>query len=91
MISNGKVTSYSGQGNVVGNVVAFIFVFGLLLGSIFALSFWTLENAWIPGMAFMVLWTLAFLVAKELLGRGDTLTQQDIHGEHGEHVEPKAH
>ncbi|MDS2173863.1 MULTISPECIES: hypothetical protein [unclassified Nesterenkonia] len=91
MISNGKVKAYSGQGNLVGNLIAFLFVFGLLVGSVVAIGFWSLENAWIPGLSFMALWTLAFFVAKEVIGRSDSLEHQDLHGEHGDAVEPKAH
>ncbi|MDO5492838.1 MAG: hypothetical protein Q4F53_04415 [Nesterenkonia sp.] len=82
MISNGKVKAYSGQGNFLGNFIAFLLVFGALLGSMVAIAFWTLENAWWPGLAFLVLYTLSFLIAKEFMGRSDTLEQQDLHREH---------
>lgn len=90
MISNGKVKAFSGQGNLVGNLIAFIFVFGLLLGSVVAIAFWSLENTWIPGLAFMALWTLAFFVAQEVVGRSDSLEEQDLHGEHGEPLDAMA-
>lgn len=81
--ARGEVKSYSGQGHLLGNLVAFIFVFGLLLGSIAILGLWELENAWVPGLIFLALYTGSFLVAKEVIGTSDTLKQQDIHGEHG--------
>lgn len=90
MISNGKVKAYSGQGNFLGNFVAFLFVFGLLVGSVVALNFWDLDQVWIPGLLFIGLYTAAFLVAKELIGRSDTLEQQDLHGEHGEPLDAMA-
>lgn len=84
MISNGKVAAYSGQGRFLQNFIAFLVVFGMLLGSIAALMFWDLDNVWVPGLIFLGLYTGAFLVAKELIGRSDSLDQQDLHGEHGE-------
>lgn len=84
MISNGKVAAYSGQGRFLQNFIAFLVVFGMLLGSIAALMFWDLDNVWVPGLIFMGLYVGAFLVAKELIGRSDSLDQQDLHGEHGE-------
>lgn len=90
MIHNGKVKAYSGQGNFFGNLIAFLFVFGLLLGSIVALNFWDLDQVWVPGLLFLGLYTLAFLAAKELIGRSDTLEQQRLHGEHGEPLDAMA-
>lgn len=81
MISNGQVKAYSGQGHLLGNIAAFLFVFIPLLGSIAAVGFWTLEAVWAPGLAFLILYTGAFLLAKGILGRSDTLDVQDIHGE----------
>ncbi|MCH8561399.1 hypothetical protein LTH96_12005 [Nesterenkonia sp. LB17] len=90
MISNGKVKAYSGQGNFVGNFVAFLFVFFMLVGSIVALYFWDLDQVWLPGMIFIVLYCGSFLVAKEVIGRSDSLEQQDLHGEHGEPLDAMA-
>lgn len=88
MISNGKVKAYSGQGNFVGNFAGFLIVFLMLVGSIVALNFWDLDQVWIPGLFFIGLYGGAFFVAKEVIGRSDSLEQQDLHGEHGEHGEP---
>jgi len=90
MISNGKVKAYSGQGNFVGNFVAFLLVFIMLLGSIVALNFWDLDQVWIPGLLFIGLYAGAFFVAKEVVGRSDSLEQQDLHGEHGEPLDAMA-
>lgn len=90
MISNGQVKAFSGQGNLVGNLIAFSFVFGLLIASAASLMFWSLENAWIPGLVFMALWTLSFFAAKEIIGRSDSLDQQGLHGEHGEPLDAMA-
>lgn len=90
MISNGKVKAYSGQGNFVGNFVAFLLVFIMLLGSIVALNFWDLDQVWVPGLLFIGLYAGAFFVAKEVVGRSDSLEQQDLHGEHGEPLDAMA-
>lgn len=84
MISNGKVAAYSGQGRFLQNFLVFILVFGMLMGSVVALMFWDLDSVWLPGLIFLGLYTGAFLVAKELIGRSDSLEKQDLHGEHGE-------
>lgn len=89
--ATGQVKAYSGQGLVLGNTVAFIFVFGLFIGSIVAIGFWDLNDVWIPGLIFMGLWTASFLIAKEVIGRSDTLDEQDLHtDEHGREVQPGA-
>lgn len=88
--ARGQVKAFSGQGHLIGNLVAFTFVLVLLLGSVAATAFWTLEEVWLPGLAFMVLYTGAFLVAKEVIGRSDTLEHQDLHGEHGEPLDAMA-
>lgn len=90
MISNGHVKAYSGQGRFVENLIVFIFVFGLLLASMVSIAFWTLDNVWIPGLGFMAAWTLSFLLAKEFVGRSDTLDKHDLHGDHGEPLDAMA-
>lgn len=90
MISNGKVKAYSGQGNFVGNFAGFLLVFFMLVGSIVALNFWDLDQVWIPGLFFIGLYGGAFFVAKEVIGRSDSLEQQDLHGEHGEPLDAMA-
>jgi hypothetical protein len=71
--SDGKNKAYSGQGKFVGNFVAFAVFFILFLGAIYALSFWTLENAWIPGIVCLALAGLAFGIPQTILGRSDSL------------------
>ncbi|GAA4835761.1 hypothetical protein [Garicola koreensis] len=88
--STGQVRAHSGQGHFLGNLVAFIFVFGLLLGGIAAIGFWELDQAWLPGLAFLALYGGAFLMAKEIIGRSDTLNERDLHGEHGEPLDAMA-
>ena len=72
MYSNGKNRAYSGQGNFVGNFVAFLVMFALLVGAFFVLSWWTFENAWIPGLLCLLLAGLAFAIPQHILGRSRT-------------------
>lgn len=88
--TKGQVKAFSGQGHLLGNLVAFIFVFGLLLGSMAFIAFWDLDQVWLPGLGFLVLYTGAFLVGKEIIGRSDTLEEQQLHGEHGEPLDAVA-
>lgn len=88
--TSGQVKAYSGQGHFLGNFVAFLLLFGLLVGSIASIAFWELDQAWLPGLAFLALYTATFLIAKELIGRSDTLDEQDLHGEHGEPLDAMA-
>ncbi|WP_022873563.1 hypothetical protein [Nesterenkonia alba] len=90
MISNGQVKAYSGQGQFFGNFVAFIVVMALMIGSAVALVSWDLDEVWLPGLLFLGLYTAAFFVAKEIIGRSDTLEQQPLHGEHGEPLDAEA-
>lgn len=45
MYSNGKNVAHSGQGRFVGNFIATIVFLAIFCGAIFALSFWSLDNA----------------------------------------------
>ena len=82
MYSNGKNVAHSGQGHLVGNVIALVVFFVLFVGAIYALSYWTLDNAWIPGISCLVLAMLAFGIPQHILGMSDrnpakTSSQQD--------------
>ncbi|KAA0977566.1 hypothetical protein FQ154_07550 [Paeniglutamicibacter gangotriensis] len=82
MYSNGKNLAHSGQGRLAGNITAFVVFFIMFLGCLYSLSFWTLENAWIPGISCFVLVMLAFGIPQHILGMSDkhpakTAEQQD--------------
>lgn len=72
MYSDGKSKAYSGQGNFAGNFLAFAVFFVMFVGALYALSFWTLENAWLPGITCFVLAILAFGIPQHILGHGDS-------------------
>lgn len=71
MYSNGKNVAHSGQGHFVGNLIATLVFFAMFCAAIYALSFWTLENAWIPGISCFVLFILAFAIPQHILGMSD--------------------
>ncbi|GAB3620522.1 MULTISPECIES: hypothetical protein [Glutamicibacter] len=72
MYSNGKNVTHSGSGRLAGNLITFAVFFVLFVGAIYSLSFWTLENAWLPTIACFVLTLLAFAVPMTFMGRGDS-------------------
>ncbi|WP_309080382.1 hypothetical protein [Zhihengliuella sp.] len=76
MYSNGKNKAYSGQGQLASNLVIFAVMLVLFFGGLYALSFWTLENAWLPGLACLTLCALAFVIPQHLLGRSDIHAQE---------------
>lgn len=77
MYSNGKNKAHSGQGHIAGNIVAFLILFVCFAAGIYALSFWSLDNAWLPGLACFALVMIALIVPQHVLGRGDTHANAD--------------
>lgn len=69
MRSNGEIVNYSGQGQLVSNIIMFVVFFGLFLGSVYALSFWDFDTVWLPGIACLGLLSLVFFVLKTVFGR----------------------
>lgn len=72
MYSNGKNVAHSGSGRLAGNLITFVIFFVCFAGAIYALSWWTLENAWLPTLVCFALTLVAFAVPMHLMGRGDT-------------------
>jgi len=70
--SNDKNVAHSGEGRLVGNIISFVIFFVMFAGGIYSLSFWRLDNAWIPSILCFGLVFLAFAVPMHLMGRGDT-------------------
>ena len=79
MIRNGKAIDHSNVGGLWGSLVAFIVAFAALLGACYATGFWTLDVVWIPGIACIVLALIAFIIPKQILGRGDSVDQVAVH------------
>ena len=71
MYSNGKNMAHSGEGRLVGNLVAFVIFFVVFAAALYSLSFWTFENAWIPSILCFGLTIIAFAVPMHLMGRAD--------------------
>lgn len=86
MIVNGKPTNHSGQGRFWGNLLMTAVCFVLFCGCLYAMSWWELSAAWVPGLIAMGLAVLTFIIPKELLGRSDSVDHEAIHVE-----DPHAH
>ncbi|MCW4465132.1 hypothetical protein OK351_06405 [Glutamicibacter sp. MNS18] len=72
MYSNGKNVAHSGEGRLAGNIVNFVIFLVLFGAGIYSLSFWTLEQAWIPSIACFLLVSLAFAIPMHFMGRADS-------------------
>jgi len=70
--SNDKNVSHSGEGRLVGNVISFVIFFVMFAGGIYALSFWSLDNAWFPSILCFALVSLGFAIPMHLMGRADS-------------------
>ncbi|MCQ9163362.1 MULTISPECIES: hypothetical protein [unclassified Arthrobacter] len=72
MSSNAK---YRSENNLVQSIILFIIFFGLFLGGIFAMSFWSLgsaAHAFIPGgIAFLCVF-LALMIPLTFIGRSNS-------------------
>ncbi|MDO5633337.1 MAG: hypothetical protein Q4G34_00475 [Micrococcus sp.] len=79
MIRNGKPIDHSNVGGLWGSLVAFIVCSALLLGSMYALNWWTLDTVWIPGLVFTVAAVLCFAIPQHVIGRSDTADPVVIH------------
>lgn len=60
--------THSGEGHLVSNLVIFGLMMACFLGSLYAFSFWSLDNVFIPGIFGIGLFALAFWIPKGLLG-----------------------
>lgn len=77
MYTDGKNKAYSGQGQFASNFAAFVAMMVLFIASLYVLSFWTLENAWWPGIACLVLATAAFIIPQQIMGRSEIKVEQE--------------
>ncbi|WP_431711379.1 hypothetical protein [Glutamicibacter uratoxydans] len=72
MYSNGKNVAHSGEGRLAGNIINFVIFFVMFGAGVYALSFWSLDQAWIPSIISFALISLAFAIPMHLMGRADT-------------------
>lgn len=79
MIRNGKTIDHSNVGGVWGSLIAFLVSYAALLGALYAMGFWTLESAWVPGLVALALALVAFMIPQVFLGRSDTVDTAAIH------------
>jgi len=79
VIVNGKPRNHSGEGSFWGNLLVTAVCFVLFVGCIYAMGWWSLEVAWIPGIIALALAVLAFIIPQQVLGRGDSVDHEAIH------------
>ncbi len=84
MIRNGKPISHSNAGGVFGSLIAFAVAFVCFLGSLYAMSFWSLDSAWVPGLIALALSVVAFMIPKQILGGSDSVDPVVVHTPHTE-------
>ncbi|GAB3538262.1 hypothetical protein GCM10027403_24230 [Arthrobacter tecti] len=63
--------THSGQGHLIGNILAFVVMLVLFTAAIFSLTFFEKTNVW-PFAVCLVLFFLAFWIPQTILGRSDT-------------------
>ena len=59
------------ENKLAGSVVLFVIIMALFFGSIYSLSFLTLDNPW-PMAVCLVLFALAFWIPQTIWGRSDS-------------------
>lgn len=67
--------THSGEGHLVENVVVFTIMMVSFLGALYAFSFWSLENVFVPGIIGLFLFTMAFWIPKQVLGQMEKRTR----------------
>ncbi|GAB3521593.1 hypothetical protein [Arthrobacter monumenti] len=68
--------THSGEGHLVSNVIIFTIMMVLFLGSLYAFSFWSLDNVFLPGIIGMVLFALAFFIPKQIMANMEKRTRE---------------
>ena len=63
--------AHAGKGHLVGNILVFVLMFGMLLLGMYLLTWLTLDTVW-PMTAIIVLSFLAFFIPQGIIGRADT-------------------
>ncbi|WP_026553025.1 hypothetical protein [Arthrobacter sp. H20] len=66
-----KQPTHSGEGHLASNLITFIIMMALFLGSIFSLTFFVQGNVWAFAVC-LVLFFLAYWIPQGILGRSDT-------------------
>ncbi|GAB3252961.1 hypothetical protein [Arthrobacter pigmenti] len=69
--------THSGEGHLVSNLIVFIILMACFLGALYAFSFWSLDNAFIPGLIGMGLFAAAFFIPKQIMGNMEKRTRKE--------------
>ena len=71
MSSKSEIQTPQNENSLVTSIVLFVVMMALVLGSIYSLSFLSLENPW-PMAVCLGLFALAFWIPQTILGRSDS-------------------
>jgi hypothetical protein len=71
MSSKSEIQTPQNENSLVTSIVLFVVMMALFLGSIYSLSFLSLENPW-PMAVCLGLFALAFWIPQTILGRSDS-------------------
>lgn len=71
MSSKSEIQTPQNENSLVTSIVLFVVMMALFLGSIYSLSFLSLENPW-PMAVCLGLFALAFWIPQTVLGRSDS-------------------
>lgn len=69
--------THSGEGYLAQNLIIFGIMMVLFFGALYAFSFWSLDNVFVPGGIGMLLFGLAFWVPQQLLPRLENRTRKN--------------
>lgn len=69
--------THSGEGHLVSNLIIFIILMACFLGAMYAFSFWSLDNAFIPGIIGMALFALSYFIPKQIMGNMEKRTRKE--------------
>ncbi|XAS67930.1 hypothetical protein V3C33_00910 [Micrococcaceae bacterium Sec5.7] len=71
VVQTSEIQTPENENKLGTSVLLFVVLMALFLGSLYSLSFLSLDNAW-PMAVCLVLFALAFWIPQTILGRSDT-------------------
>lgn len=67
--------THSGEGHLVSNVIIFTVMMLMFLGALYAFSFWSLDNVFLPGIVGMFLFAMSFFIPKQIMANMEKRTR----------------
>ena len=65
-------SSYRRENNLAQTVIMFVIFLAMFLGGIYAMSYWSLENAFVPGITAFALIFLSLVIPMTWIGRSNS-------------------